>query len=208
MSIEFGELPAKRFPTRAFGAGEILDLGIVQLSRGGFLRAKILGEGGGPPPMRPGLEIEAEDGLFWRPLEIARDWTASFGPLGPGAYVVEITGHEIAYAERPVEILEDATTEVDITVRPGVRRILRLAAAGSVKLGVVRLVVRDANGNGVLRTSTSDPKGEGRFAIEWICLGLGSYTVEASTETGLRGQGKLEVLDLSESADPVEIELK
>lgn len=179
--------PEVRLGRRTIEPGVDIDLGTVRLVTGGSAVLKVK-RGDGAALGNCWGEFYAEDGAPVGYLAVEKD-VARTGPLAPGRYRVRVESWErmsdacIAVLSIDVRPGEDA--EVAVTLTPATFRTFRVTAAdGSEIAGNVSYVLRDDTG-AVVR------QGEYRSVVGFAFT-PGTYTVEASTESGLRATARFE----------------
>ena len=185
------------------------DLGDIALARPGFVRIRA---STGSHPV-PGIEstfsvavVDPESGAHLGSIEIA-DQSGKSTELPPGR--VRIVGRASAWCatDVEVEVEGDKTVDADLAFVPATSRALAFVLPARDPARRIECVVRDGAGHVVAR-STAVP-GRDNALRSWIGgLVPGTYTVHATTDTGLAGNAAFVVTDLRPDANPIRIELR
>jgi RNA polymerase sigma factor (sigma-70 family) len=196
--IEAKGWPAVRIGRKSVEPGAELDLGTIRLVAGGSVALKVKRADGTPVGNCWG-EVYAEDGAMVCCLAAEND-VARTGPLAPGSYRVRVEATRSAsdgwIAVVPVDVRRGEEREVEATVSAAAFRTFRVTGAdGSDLPGDVRYVLRDAAG-AVVRNETY------RSFVGFAFV-PGTYSVEASTDAGLRASARFEVGAPGSTAAPV-----
>ncbi len=146
------------------------------------------------------------EGRRLQPLHPSGDvWRSD--PLAAGRYHLLVDGMGVAAATVPFDVRSGEETRLDVDVRLGTRRTLRLVDVSGVEsASKARVVLRGVEGRVVTDRLVLRLENEPLSFTVW--LGPGSYTLEATTETGARATGSFAVEDLSGSDAPIEFSLR
>ena len=105
------------------GPGERVDLGVLQLSRGGrvlvtFDATAVFGQ-------TPRMWLAGPSAIWTGQLEeTTSGWRSQ--PLVAGSYRVEVTGHRLAQQSVPVEVREGEQTSVQLVLTPGLPHVFTI----------------------------------------------------------------------------------
>jgi hypothetical protein len=201
--IEAKGWPAVRIGRKSVEPGAELDLGTIRLVVAGSASLKVK-RADGAPVVNCWGEVYAEDGAMVASLA-AEDDVAKTGPLAPGRYRARVeasrSASELRVAIVPFEVQGGKDREVEAILAAATSRMFRATVAdGSEAPGDVRYVLRDAAG-AVIRDGTYR-------AVVGLPLVPGTYSVEASTEAGLRASARFEVGAAGASDAPVVLALR
>ena len=176
-----------RVPWRKLAPDEVWDVGTLTLERGGSVLVNLLDASRAPRTCW--LSLFDESGELLENNE-AREGVARFGPLASGRYLVQLTGERVASRLQSVEVENGAEMRVDVRVDEGFPVEIELALPDGARAPEgVQVVIRDASGGAVMRTTAWSPEGPlGMSAI----LAPGSYRIEASVDE-LRGEGACQI---------------
>jgi hypothetical protein len=106
---------------------------------------------------------------------------------------VDSLGAGVASFVEAVEIRSNAETHVAVTLEPGTDRTIALVFPEGASWNSLRVTVRDGLGRLFRADSLAAKAG---VASVLVRLPVGSFALEASTDTGLAAHGTLDVSDL------------
>jgi hypothetical protein len=188
--------------------GEERDLGAVRLEAPGFLVVRLHNRLPWPSLAGQGAELVDSEG---NPVERWGVLEGALPPriaLGPGRYVLRMTGLTAVSFDHPFEIQPELETPLDVEVRQGSHRsVLFEEPERDPPAARVDAVVRDAQGRAVLTARCR------RFPDRrlWVLSGgfePGTYLVESKSDTGLRATETIEIPDLEPTQKPFEFRLR
>lgn len=127
-------------------------------------------------------------------------------PLPPGQYTASVSSHNGSWGRRTFKIREGEVTEVELSLRPAVRRYVSFpvpSPTGWEEVTNVEYVVRDPAGE-VYDADDFDPREDDPF---WYMpsFAVGRYTLELTTDTDKRYLGSFHIPNLDPSHVPIKI---
>jgi RNA polymerase sigma-70 factor (ECF subfamily) len=200
---QHGEHSWLQLGERTLERNQELDLGDVRFPVPGFLVVTVTRADGSEPKARCQIkQMELTDGP-WASHDVG---VFRSKPLVPGQYTLLIGGTGAADLRRDVEVRSEETTEVAAVLEPGVaRRLAFKLPEGAPVPGRYSVQVTDSTG-AVIHDGSWDTH-EGRMGFH-ASLGLGRYTVKASTDTGLLVEATFDVTNLEATSEPIEFTLR
>lgn len=198
LTIRTRESVLYRSEWMAFAAGEHRDLGTLRAS----------GLGDAPPgalrvmyePADAARTYGALRGADFEVLSFVQGGAGELSAeaLAPGEYLLDLRADGFAETLLPVSIASGTTTSVSTRLAAGAARTLDFSADGARNWNDLELTVRDVDGHprAVRRLTARDP------AAALVLLPVGSYTLEARTDTGLTAHGAftIDALDVQGEA--------
>jgi RNA polymerase sigma-70 factor (ECF subfamily) len=184
VGVSIPGLPDWRSERRLLTSEEPWDLGVIRLAEPGSVEVRVF------PVARFAPEsvwVKVRGvGSQRGPNEKVENGVARIGRLVAGPHVVVVHGQGIATVSRPVDIRSGETTTLTITVTPGHQHVLHLVPGeGAPPLERVDVFVRAPNGDGVSQGRVHRAK-DGPL-VHTLSLASGTWHVEATSDTGLRG---------------------
>jgi hypothetical protein len=181
-----------------------LDLGTIVLSRGGRVTIEAIGTARASARSL-NATIQTSTGQFVAHLDLAEKTTS--GPIAPGHYVVLLYGDGVAATSREFDAVDGETTTLRFELARGSRRWFELRWPKATAWSIVDLVAIDAQGQRVWSMGLTRRSSDTTLSFG-TCLGLGTWTVEAKTDTGLTARATVQVTDLAEARDPIVLEIR
>ena len=212
-------LPARRYefevhavdhPVLMLGDKELLpkqhlDLGSIVMPRGGRLAWRPSGVAHDAVGRLSAAIYTPAGECVGRLERQAGVWTSDV--LAAGKYVLQVVGDGIAVAGCDVEVLDGQTQDVELELTRGSMHAITIRGPRSDSWSHLDLVVTSLQGQRVGGLQELARRGDGAFPCA-VCLGVGSWQVEARTDTGLVGSAIVQVLDAAAQAVPVVIDLR
>src|SRR5262249_36531991 len=128
------------------------------------------------------------------------------GPPAPGRYSLRLSGEGIANTCREFVVVDGQTTSVEIALERGVRHSLEIRDATGGAWHSLDLAVTDANGLQVWGMALNR---RGDEVPHFVCdLGVGSWRVQAKTDTRRTAATTVYVADAATTPPPVIVELR
>ncbi|MEW6745459.1 MAG: sigma-70 family RNA polymerase sigma factor [Planctomycetota bacterium] len=188
-------------PPHDVSPGERWDAGEIRFPVPGRLIVHLRREAGAPGS-DPYLVLSSLDGHAPAHMLEPHGDTASSQPVVPGRYALTVTGPDIAHSRHVVEVRAEETTELEVLLRAGYQKTLRLHLEGEELPTAVHVVLSNAAGESIAEYDV--------HAFETVydlvvSLCPGHYQVEATTRSGRRTTSELEIDASSSAADVVEI---
>ena len=125
--------------------------------------------------------------------------------LSPGAYYLAADSPGHADLLLPIEIRAGEETRVSVELAPGAARTVSWDFPPDAEWNELRATVRDEEGRLVSgkRIERARPGTGSLFHLK-----LGTFHVEAETDTGLEGRVMIDVPDLTPQSEPIVVELR
>jgi hypothetical protein len=196
------DTPQTKLGEYALSRGQTLELGVIRLPRGGFLAARIRDEAGKPIERKLGIDVTGPGVM---PVKLEEDGMVRAGPSTPGTYILSVVGNGIIEAQTPFELREGSTTELEVVLKLAALRCIKFVwPEGVTPPLLLEYVIRDGDGK-VDRQKQMALDFEVSSFMSFV---PGKYTVEASTDTGLRAEGSFTVEDLTDRIEAIEFPLR
>lgn len=175
------------------GPGEHRDLGTIRSEPAGSLAVEISHE---YEPERVSPVVRDSD---FDIVSLVRPRGADLvaEELSPGTWYLDLGAEGMADVCEPVDIRAGEETRVHVQLEPGTDRTIAFELPADRPWSRLRATVRD--GTGRLRLGRTLPAGDHAgyaSASILVTLPVGSFVVEASTDTGLSATGRIEVPQL------------
>ena len=126
--------------------------------------------------------------------------------LLPGSYRLRVSASGLADAWVPFEVHSGKETDLAVVLHPGTNRSLEFAWTAGTTWGTLKLQIRDEAGELTVDSSYPARGFLDPYRVSWRPR-LGTFTYEATTDTGLRAEGVIEVTTLERDNKPIRIEL-
>lgn len=182
--------PQLRLAPEDLGPGEVWDCGTLELGDGGTVHVRLDGD---PKwvSREPHVQIRQHGKPIWVNLEPDGSSMTS-DPLSPGNYEACLEAEGMAFEATPFTIREGRREQVELSVRPGLRRVLHLdlARAEAPQLELTLSVYRN-DGHRVLHQHVFTA-GPPPFDHE-LWLAPGRYRIDATSPGGQECLLELEV---------------
>ena len=198
LEIAAAGLPTLPLGERTLAPGEQLDLGTIVMPRGGRVALRCNCE---VPDRHWGASVSTPEGECVCSFEWNNHPHES-RLLAPGRYEVRVGGDEVATTVRNVDVEDGKTTSVEMTLERGVSHSVELHGP---KAGwrMADVDISDAEGRRLVHFGEL-PIGHGCG----IGLGVGTWHVRATTDTGLRGNATINVADVTIEPARILVELR
>jgi hypothetical protein len=205
LRLSRSDQPTVELPARDLAPGETWDLGTVRIETPGTLRVNVSRDDG-QPVGKCSLTVEGVTTPGRRSVHAVPSKAKPMA-LAAGRHTLRVDAHGCAVEVVPLEIRSGEETVIDLTLRVGVRRMIRIVeATPSGQPFRPRVIVKDAAGKRVVDFGTS-PSTPG--VIEFApTLRPGTYSLTATTDDGRRAEGSFTVTDPPGSTEPVEFRVQ
>ncbi len=175
---------------------ETLDLGVVVLQPGGFVRATIrLPEG------RAGEHVSCtviDESGRTEPLIKGADGSAQSRPLLPGTYTIFAGTTSLGAEPRTLEVAARETTHVELELVPAATHVLTFELPeGSAERLDMRVEVRDAAGALAWADARGPQPRDGDASFWAHGLHAGTYSVHGESDQGLSATGTFTIDDVA-----------
>lgn len=203
------EVRAVDYPLVTLGEKELLpkqrlDLGAIVLPHGGRLALRCTGiERGSLRRLSATIYTRAGEAVSRLDLKAG---AMESDLLVAGRYTLQVIGDGIAAAGREVEITDGQVCEVEIALARGSMHSIAIRSPPAEPWDRLDLVVTTPLGQRVWSLLELRRRGDEAFPCA-VCLGVGTWRLDAKTDTGLVGSTMVQVLDTAAEAIPIVIEL-
>lgn len=199
-SLPGSQVVSLRHTVSALQPNEVRDLGDQRLPATGQLSFRVRHRDGLPIVDPTVFVLDEHDHEARAP---STDGTPKPWPTGRYRYLSMVASTE--WFQGTCEVLAGQTTQVELVLVPGVRRILRfpVPAPSWGAPSKVRYALRNAVGN-VVVDGNFDPREEPTMTIGQS-LSVGGWLVELTTDQGQRFSGSFAVEDLTPLRAPVDV---
>jgi len=194
-------------PAESIAPNQRRDMGSIVLAPAGFVRVELVPPAGSTVSRWPEVSILGADGRTAATIAVT-DGQGRSELLAPGTYLLRIRTHELRAEDESVTVASGADTAVRIRLEPATARTLDVDVPTDFdRRQRVRVVVRDALGRTVVDHAFKQRVGA-PLLVHVPGLKVGTYSVEASTESGLSGSVTFDVADLSPHSAGVTVRLR
>ena len=206
LELRPAESPWKKLGTHPIEAGELVDLGTIQLDPASFVHGTIRGgEEEQLESLRLILTRVGENGEAGVLTRTARTYRSN--ALSAGSYLLHVSGDGVVSASHPLEVPagEELTYELELD-RAALRRVVLEFEAGSELPAWVNVTVLDGESGRSIWSRSFNPS-EPQLELQ-VSVVPGTHRLRASAADGRRGEAAIEVLDFHGGQPPLRLPLR